>query len=235
MKIMLADDDKSLSMVVEHIITGMGHEFIWAKDGKDAVTIFFDTNPDLLILDVMMPKLDGFDVCSIVRQKSDVPIIFVTAKSDITDKSIGFKMGADDYLIKPFSPVELELRVTALLKRAINKNTFEAEMQQKDFLDIGNLHIDFGKYKVFKNDEDLFFTFTEFTLFSLLAKNQGQVFTRNQLVDIVWGRDYVGDLNILTVFIKKIRRKIEDEPAKPRYLLTVWGIGYKFAENSDFE
>lgn len=231
MKILFADDDLAIASIIEHIVESLGHEPLCAHDGKEALELFNEHKPNLVILDVMMPKIDGFDVCNIIRQTSDVPIIFLTAKSDIVDKSIGFHLGADDYMVKPFAPIELKLRINVMLKRAVKHQDEEKEL---DTSVVGNiftyrdLEINYDTYQVFLHGEELYFTFKEFSLLSLLTRNQGQVFSRTQLINSLWGKDYIGDINGLTLFVHKVREKIEKNPSKPEYLLTVWGVGYKF-------
>lgn len=226
MKILLADDEMSIVKMVRQIVNDCGYEFVYALNGKDAVELFMKEKPDLLILDIMMPLLDGFDVCNIIRQESDVPIIFLSAKSNIMDKSMAFKMGSDDYMSKPFSSLELELRIKALLRRThknIDKKAEEHIYRYKD------IEINHETMELTVRGEKVNLTIKEFAIISLLAKNPGQVFTKNQLLDNIWGPHHVGDFNSLTVFIRRIREKIELNPAEPEYILTAWGVGYKFS------
>ncbi len=226
-KIMLVDDEESICKVVEHIVKRDGYEFCYAKNGYEALDMFEEENPDLIILDVMMPELDGFAVCESIRAKSDVPIIFVSAKGDIVDKSVGFKMGADDYLVKPFSSVELALRIKALLRRS-NLDKSNKNENNSDYLKVNDLEIYYKKYEVYSHGKKVDLTSKEFEILALLARNKGHVFTREQLLESIWGESYIGDVNTITIFVRKIREKIEDNPSKPKYLLTVWGVGYKF-------
>lgn len=231
MKILFADDDHTIYLVVKHVVEGMGHELTYAHDGKEAIALFNESEPDLVILDVMMPKIDGFDVCNIIRQVSDVPVIFLTAKADILDKSIGFRVGGDDYLSKPFAPLELELRIDVLLRRQNKLKAVTPQVNQKtEEFNSGDLRINYDNYQVFVKGEEVIFTLKEFTLLSLLTKNAGVVFSRNQLIEALWGKNYVGDINALTLFIHKLREKIEENPSDPRFILTVWGVGYKFVD-----
>lgn len=227
MKIMLADDEMTIVKVVRRLVEDMNYEFCYAVNGKDALDVFVRENPDLLILDIMMPRLDGFDVCEIIRKKSDVPVLFLTAKTDIIDKSVAYKMGGDDYLTKPFLGAELELRIRALLKRSVKSEQVEIVnhiFNCKDF------SLNFTTSEVFIAGEKIFMTNTEYALLNLLVRSAGQPFTRNQIITAVWGQNYIGDHNALTVFIRKIREKIEKNPSDPEYLLTVWGVGYMMAE-----
>ena len=231
MKIMLADDEESIRIVVEHIVTEDNYEFCYASDGLEALAVFEQEMPDLVILDVMMPKLNGFDVCAEIRKKDNkVPIIILSAKGDIVDKSVGFKAGADDYLVKPFSSLELSLRIEALLRRRGHQNSNGSEVEKKDMVKYGDLEIYFNRYKAKLRGKTVDLTPKEFKILAYMASHPGEVFTREQLLSYVWGEDYVGELTNIAVFIRKIREKIEDEPSKPKYLQTVWGIGYKFGE-----
>ncbi|MBX9032772.1 response regulator transcription factor [Gordonibacter massiliensis (ex Traore et al. 2017)] len=227
-RILLADDEESMKNVVEHIVVQGGHEFLYAKNGADALALFADRAPDLVILDVMMPDVNGFDACDAIRRRDqDVPVMFLSAKGDIVDKSMGFKMGCDDYLVKPFSPAELALRIEALLRRRDHARPDAAA--KRSTIEAGDLVLDLGSYEAVKAGRPLDLTAKEFEILSFMAQHPGQVFTRDQLFENVWGEDVVSDANTITVFIRKIREKVEDDPSKPRYVLTVWGVGYKFA------
>jgi DNA-binding response OmpR family regulator len=233
-KIMLVDDEDSIRKVVEQILLKDNYEFCYAADGEKALEIFRKEKPQLIILDVMLPGIDGFELCRLIRQESSVPIIMLSAKGDIVDKSIGFNMGADDYISKPFSPIELSLRIKALIRRVnIRGNTGKG----RSFA--GNIHfpglkINCRSHEVTAQGKKVELTPKEFELLCFLASHPGQVFTRQQLFDILWGEDCIKDTGTITVFIRKIREKIELDPARPEYILTVWGIGYKFRseENS---
>ncbi|ACL22684.1 two component transcriptional regulator, winged helix family [Desulfitobacterium hafniense DCB-2] len=228
MKIMLADDEESIRIVVEYIITEDGYDFCYAADGAEALAVFEAENPDLVILDVMMPKLNGFDVCAQLRKKgSNVPIIILSAKGDIVDKSVGFKAGADDYLVKPFSSLELSLRIEALLRRRDHQ---AGETEERESIKLGDLEIFFKRYEARLKGKRVELTPKEFKILAYMASHPGKVYTRKQLLTYVWGEDYVGELTGIAVFICKIREKIEEDPSKPKYLQTVWGVGYKFGE-----
>ncbi|SHN53696.1 response regulator transcription factor [Desulfitobacterium chlororespirans] len=226
MKIMLVDDERSIQKAVEYIVRENGYQFCYVDNGLEALEVFAGESPDLLILDVMLPGLDGFAVCEKIRSFSDVPIIFLSAKGDIVDKGIGFKMGGDDYLVKPFSSMELDFRIKALLRRP---HRLEDEPSNSDeVLKVGDLEMRLNEYEVYSGGEKVELTAKEFEVLAFLAKNRGQVFTREQLLDKIWGLDFEGDTNTVTVFIRRIREKIEADPAKPQHILTVWGVGYKF-------
>ncbi|MCL1847333.1 MAG: response regulator transcription factor [Coriobacteriia bacterium] len=226
MKILLADDDEGMRTLVEHIVLDDGHEFLVAKDGNQAIEVYEKEHPDLLILDVMMPGLNGFEVTECLRaRKSSVPIILLTAKGDIVDKSIGFKAGADDYLVKPFIPKELQLRIDALLRRGQKARTNGYIATKIQFQE---LEIDTRRRRVEVRGHQVELTPKEFHILHMLASSPGEVFTREQLVKDIWGPDYVGEINNITVLIHRLREKIEEDPGNPNYIQTVWHVGYRF-------
>lgn len=230
-KIMLIDDDPSLQLALRHLITEAGYDFSCAGNGREGLALIDAERPDLLLLDVMMPGMNGYDVCIALRERGHrIPIIFLSAKGDIVDKSIGFKAGGDDYLVKPFDNSELLLRIEAHLRRHKGDLAFARATAQNGFTTVGDLSISFGKYSVEKNGKKLDLTSKEFEILALLAANPGQVYTRQQIYEHIWGEGAVVDTNSITVFIRRIREKIEDNASQPKYLLTVWGVGYKFAE-----
>ncbi|EHL09152.1 putative transcriptional regulatory protein WalR [Desulfitobacterium hafniense DP7] len=228
LKIMLVDDEDSIRKVVAHLAQKEGYDFCYASDGEKALQMFAQENPDLIILDVMLPELDGFEVCRRIRQESAVPIILLSAKGDIVDKSVGFNMGADDYMTKPFSPIELALRMKAMFRRAFRLSN-ENLAEDKDRLIFKDLEINNKTFEVIVRGKKVDLTSKEFELLSFMANHPGQVFTRQQLFDNLWGEKYLGDSGTITVFIRKVREKIELDPGRPEYILTVWGVGYKFA------
>ncbi|MDR0350879.1 MAG: response regulator transcription factor [Coriobacteriales bacterium] len=230
MRIMLADDDAGIQALVAHIVREAGHELISAMDGEEALTVFERERPDLLILDVMMPKLNGFEVVTRLREKkAATPIILLTAKGDIVDKSIGFNAGADDYLVKPFIPQELQLRIEALLRRG-QKGRSRGYLP--DVLTFDGLEIEAKKRRVIAQDRLVELTPKEFHLLYMLACNPGEVFTRDQLIEDIWGPDYVGEVTGITVLIHRLREKIEPDPHEPRYIQTVWHVGYRFGDSN---
>ncbi len=225
-KIMLADDEESMQLLVERIITGKGYSFCCVGDGSEVFDMFNKENPDLLILDVMMPELDGFQVCRMLREQGVVvPIVFLSARGDIIDKSVGFNAGGDDYLVKPFSTQELLLRVEAHLRRQ-QRMIPETE---KNFT-IGDLSFDIKRKKVFIKERPVELTPKEYMILVLLASHPGEIFTREQLTEAIWGEEFVGETTSIAVFIRRIREKIEDDPSKPAYIQTVWRAGYRFGD-----
>ena len=228
-KILLADDDESMRTLVEHIVREMGHDFVAVTDGMAVFDAYAETLPDLLIVDIMMPRLNGFDVCSALRaQNVSQPIIILTAKGDIVDKSVGFKAGADDYLVKPFIPEELELRIEALLRRSAQRP--EAGFGGDQAIAVDGLEIDVRRRKVKVGGAPVELTPKEFHLLRMLAGSPGEVFTRDQLVEEIWGPEYAGDMTGITVLVRRLRQKIEENPSEPRYIQTVWHVGYRFGD-----
>ncbi|NLC39133.1 MAG: response regulator transcription factor [Clostridia bacterium] len=228
MKVMLVDDDDNVRKVVERLIRKEAYDFCYAANGEDALEMYTRENPDIIILDVMLPEIDGFEVCRRIREKSSVPIILLSAKGDIVDKSVGFNMGADDYITKPFSPVELALRIKAIFRRVARKEEMENSRENKNVIMVNDLEIDCKGFEVKVRGRKADLTSKEFELLCFMARHPGQVFTREQLFDNLWDEKYVGDTGTITVFIRKIREKIEKDPSRPEYILTVWGVGYKF-------
>lgn len=230
-KVMLIDDDKGVHVLMRRIIEDAGYRYCAAYDGESGLKMLASEHPDLLLLDVMMPGMNGFDVCTKIREQGRrIPIIFLSAKGDIVDKSIGFKAGGDDYVVKPFSPDELLLRIEAHLRRHKSDLAFAKAVSREGSNKTGELEIFFNRYEVRLRGEPVDLTAKEFEILALLASSPGQVFTRNQIYEHIWGRDSSVDENSITVFMRKIREKIEDNPSQPKYLLTVWRVGYKFAE-----
>lgn len=226
-KILLVDDEINIKKVVEQALVKEGFEVLYAADGEQGWEMFQQENPELVILDIMLPEKDGFDVLRLIRKASShIPVMLLTAKSEIIDKSVGFNLGADDYLTKPFSPIELVLRVKALIRR-ISKAPGENNAQ--DIISYQDLTINLKTRSVIVRGERADLTAKEFDLLSFLARHPEQVFTREQLFKELWNEDYVADLGSISVFVRRIRTKIEQDPSKPKYLKTVWGVGYKFS------
>lgn len=225
MKIMLADDKPNIHAIVEHLASSQGYEFCGASSGTEALELVWKEKPDVIILDVMMPDQDGYHVCKELRSQGvNTPIIFLTAKGDIVDKGIGFEAGCDDYLVKPFSPTELGMRIKALSRRGRSHSEAEGTIE------VDGLRIDTKRKKVFVDGKAVTLTPKEFKILVILASHPGEVFTRDQLIEEAWGKEYVGITSSIAVFISKIREKIEKDPSKPRYLQTVWRFGYRFGD-----
>ncbi len=226
MKILVADDEEGIRKLVGRIVTDDGYEVCFASDGVEALRIFRRERPDLVVLDVMMPGLNGYEVCERLRETgAAAPIIFLSAKGDIIDQGTGFGVGGDDYIAKPFSPKELSLRIRARLQQHVRASRATAkEGIPSDF------SFNEKRHQVCVRGEAVNLTPKEFQILALLARNPGEVFTREQIIEEAWGDEYVGETTSVAVFIRKIREKIEQDPSHPRYLQTVWHVGYKFGD-----
>jgi DNA-binding response OmpR family regulator len=224
-KILIVEDDQNLLAALKYNLLKESYDVITAVDGAKAIEISRSEKPELIVLDVMLPKLSGFDVCRILRNEMTVPILMLTAKTEEVDKIVGLEIGADDYMTKPFSMRELLARVRATLRR-VDMSKLQPASEQKN-LKIGDLEIDFGRHQAFYGGSPLELTPKEYDLLLFLAKNKGLVFSREQILDKVWGYDYAGDTRTVDVHIRWLRQKIENDPTHPRNLLTVRGAGYK--------
>ena len=227
MKILIVDDDPDL---LEAVGLGLqlqwqGVELVTATDGERALAVFFDALPDVVLLDVGLPRLDGFEVLRRIREVSDTPVLMLTARGEELDKVRGLEIGADDYVTKPFSPGELTARVKAVLRRASART---AQQRDGDVLRFDGLRINPRARLVERDGEPVHLTAKEFDLVYFLAKNAGQVFTREQLLDNVWDFEWYGDASTVTVHIRRLREQVEPNPMRPRYVKTVWGVGYMF-------
>ena len=228
-KILIVDDEKPISDIIKFNLTKEGYETVTACDGREAITKFEEEDPDLIILDLMLPELDGLEVAKEVRKTSHIPIIMLSAKDSEFDKVIGLEIGADDYVTKPFSNRELLARVKAHLRRTENIETAVAEENasaSNSEITIGDLKILPDAFVAQKRGEDIELTHREFELLHHLATHMGQVMTREYLLETVWGYDYFGDVRTVDVTIRRLREKIEDTPSRPEYILTRRGVGY---------
>lgn len=224
-KILVVEDDTSLLTTLKYNLQKDGYSVSTAVDGVEAVETARKVKPDLIILDVMLPERGGFEVCRILRKETIVPILMLTAKAEETDKIVGLEIGADDYMTKPFSMRELLARVRAMLRRA--RMTGPAPADEKTLLKINDLEIDPARHRASLRETVLELSPKEYDLLVFLARNRGLVFNREQLLEKVWGYDYAGDTRTVDVHIRWLRKKIEADPQKPEYLITVRGTGYK--------
>ena len=225
-KILVVDDEKPISDIVKFNLTKEGYEVLTAFDGEEALEIFAAEQPDLILLDLMLPQKDGLEVAREIRKSSEVPIIMVSAKDSEFDKVIGLELGADDYVTKPFSNRELLARVKANLRRSnVAAETTSANADKKE-IRIGNFTIAPEKYAAYKNDKHIDLTHREFELLHYLAQHVGEVMTREHLLETVWGYDYFGDVRTVDVTIRRLREKVEDTPSRPEYVATRRGVGY---------
>ncbi len=222
MKILVVDDEELLVKGIRFNLQKEGYEVISGYNGAEAVMLAKNENPDLVILDVMMPELDGFGACEKIREFSDVPIILLTAKSDDMDKLMGFDYGADDYLTKPFNILELKARIKALLRRA-NRST-----SQNKLLTIGSISLDLHSRNAYQNGILTELTAKEFDMIEFLMRNPNRVYSREMLLDTIWAQDYRSDIRTVDVHIRRLREKLETNPAEPQYIMTKWGVGYYF-------
>lgn len=230
-KILVVDDEKPISDIIKFNMVKEGYDVYTAFDGREALEIFEAENPDILILDLMLPELDGLEVARTIRKTSNLPIIMLSAKDSEFDKVIGLELGADDYVTKPFSNRELQARVKALLRRTEITAETQEDSKPDNELIIGDLQILSDAFLVKKNGEDLELTHREFELLYHLATHSGQVMTREHLLETVWGYDYFGDVRTVDVTIRRLREKIEDTPSRPEYILTRRGVGYYMRNN----
>jgi two-component system, OmpR family, response regulator MtrA len=220
-RVLLVEDDPSIREIATLGLTNAGFRVTTAPDGRDGLVHFRNTPFDLVVLDVMLPALDGYEVCREIRRESRVPIIMLSAKSDTVDVVVGLELGADDYVTKPFEMPELVARARAALRRA-------AAVPEEPHLAYGELEIDPGGFTARHGERELDLTATEFKLLLELARRPGQVFTRELLLERVWNYDYLGDSRLVDVAVQRLRSKVEDDPKQPRFIKTVRGVGYRF-------
>jgi two-component system response regulator VicR len=229
-KILIVDDEKPIVDVLKFNLEKDGYETMEAYDGESAVQMALANNPDLIILDVMLPGIDGFTVCKKLRQRLTCPIIMLTAKEEVVDKIIGLELGADDYMTKPFSVRELTARVKANLRRHtvdITGEMGDISLPEDKNIKIKDLCLDTEKYVIVRKDNSVIdLTMKEYEVVKLLASKPGQVFTREQILKSVWGYDYYGDVRTVDVTVRRIREKIEESTSEPKYIITKRGIGY---------
>ena len=224
MKILVVDDEKLLVKGIKFNLENDGYEVAAAYDGEEAVELAKTGDFDLIILDIMMPKLTGLEACMQIREFSNVPIIMLTAKGEDMDKLIGFEQGTDDYLTKPFNILELKARIRALLRRSTPAESKEDTTR----ITCGDITLDTSERNAYKNGKAVELTAREFDLMELLMKNPGHVYSRENLLDIIWGYEYQGEIRTVDVHVRRLREKLERVPARPEYIMTKWGVGYYF-------
>lgn len=227
-KILIVDDEKEIRDLIEIYLKSEGYETLKAADGEEALRILSMEEPDLIILDVMMPKMNGIDACLKIREERQMPIIMLSAKSEDVDKILGLNMGADDYLTKPFNPLELIARVKSQLRRFYKLNPKVKEKEEEgNIINIDDMKINLDTHEIFIGDNEVKLTPTEFDILVLLAKNKGKVFSIANIYESVWNQEFLESDNTVMVHIRKIREKTEENPRKPKFIKTVWGVGYK--------
>jgi two-component system response regulator VicR len=223
-KVLVVDDEKPIVDILKYNLTKEGYNVLVAYDGEEAIKVAESASPDLVLLDIMLPKIDGFSVCKKLREKMTCPIIMLTAKGEEVDKVLGLELGADDYVTKPFSMRELMARVKANLRRTVLADP----AGEQNVIKVRDLELDLKSYQLKKNGVPLELTFREFELIKFLATQAGQVFSREKLLEEVWGYEYYGDIRTVDVTVRRLREKVEDDAANPTYILTKRGIGYYF-------
>ncbi len=222
-RILIIEDEESYREALSFMLGKEGFEVVTASDGTQGIALFDAQGADLVVLDLMMPGISGLEVCRQLRARSGVPIVMVTARDAEVDKVVGLEIGADDYVTKPFSHRELVARIRAVLRRGQ-----EQAVLLPDVVEVGGVRLDVERHQVVVDGNDVHLALREFELLELLLRNAGRVMTRGQLIDRIWGSNYVGDTKTLDVHVKRLRAKVEQDPAEPRRLVTVRGLGYKF-------
>ncbi len=225
-KILVVDDEKLIVKGIKFSLEQEGWEVDAAYDGEEALNYVKSNKYDVMILDVMLPKYDGLQVCQLVREFSSIPIIMLTAKGEDMDKIMGLEYGADDYVTKPFNILELKARIKAILRRS---NHSEKETNKK-IIEMGELRLEVSSRRLFIKNQEINLTAKEFDMLELFATHPGKVYSRDQLLDTIWGREYPGDVRTVDVHVRRLREKIEPNPGQPEYIYTKWGVGYYFKD-----
>ena len=224
-KVLVVDDEKLIVKGIRFSLLQDGMEVDRAYDGEEALNMAKANSYDMILLDVMLPKMDGFEVCQAIREFSDVPIVMLTAKGDDMDKILGLEYGADDYITKPFNILEVKARIKAIMRRTSPER---APQVQSSVIEKGDIKLDCDSRRLFINDNEINLTAREFELLEILIKNENKVYSRESLLKIVWGEDYPGDVRTVDVHVRRLREKIEANPSEPKYVHTKWGVGYYY-------
>lgn len=224
-KVLVVDDEKLIVKGIRFSLLQDGMEVDCAYDGEEAFNMAKANSYDMILLDVMLPKMDGFEVCQAIREFSDVPIVMLTAKGDDMDKILGLEYGADDYITKPFNILEVKARIKAIMRRTSPER---APQVQSSVIEKGDIKLDCDSRRLFINDNEINLTAREFELLEILIKNENKVYSRESLLKIVWGEDYPGDVRTVDVYVRRLREKIEANPSEPKYVHTKWGVGYYY-------
>ena len=227
-KVLVVDDEKLIVKGIRFSLLQDGMEVDCAYDGEEALNRAKANSYDMILLDVMLPKMDGFEVCQAIREFSDVPIVMLTAKGDDMDKILGLEYGADDYITKPFNILEVKARIKAIMRRTSPER---APQVQSSVIEKGDIKLDCDSRRLFINDNEINLTAREFELLEILIKNENKVYSRESLLKIVWGEDYPGDVRTVDVHVRRLREKIEANPSEPKYVHTKWGVGYYYYQN----
>lgn len=224
-KVLVVDDEKLIVKGIRFGLLQDGMEVDCAYDGEEALNMAKANSYDMILLDVMLPKMDGFEVCQAIREFSDVPIVMLTAKGDDMDKILGLEYGADDYITKPFNILEVKARIKAIMRRTSPERVPQV---QSSVIEKGDIKLDCDSRRLFINDNEINLTAREFELLEILIKNENKVYSRESLLKIVWGEDYPGDVRTVDVHVRRLREKIEANPSEPKYVHTKWGVGYYY-------
>lgn len=224
-KVLVVDDEKLIVKGIRFSLLQDGMEVDCAYDGEEAFNMAKANSYDMILLDVMLPKMDGFEVCQAIREFSDVPIVMLTAKGDDMDKILGLEYGADDYITKPFNILEVKTRIKAIMRRTSPER---APQVQSSVIEKGDIKLDCDSRRLFINDNEINLTAREFELLEILIKNENKVYSRESILKIVWGEDYPGDVRTVDVHVRRLREKIEANPSEPKYVHTKWGVGYYY-------
>lgn len=224
-KVLVVDDEKLIVKGIRFSLEQDGMEVDCAYDGEEAFNMAKANAYDMILLDIMLPKMDGFEVCQAIREFSDVPIVMLTAKGDDMDKILGLEYGADDYITKPFNILEVKARIKAIMRRT---SPAKHEQPQSSVIEKGDIKLDCESRRLFINGEEINLTAREFELLEILVKNENKVYSRENLLNIVWGKDYPGDVRTVDVHVRRLREKIESNPSEPKYVHTKWGVGYYY-------
>lgn len=227
----IIEDEREIAELIRDYLEDEGYNVMISDNGKTGFEESKRREPDLVVLDLMLPSMDGFEVCRSLRMTTSIPIIILSSKTSDLDKVLALGIGADDYLTKPFSSLELVARIKALIRRS--KNNYLPTVQ--NVLHFGEIHLDLEAHNVFRNDDLVALTNKEYELFKLLALNPGRVLTKDQIIEVVWGNNFYGDDNTIPVHIRKLREKVEKNPSQPLLIQTVWGIGYRFTGGKGYE
>lgn len=224
-KVLVVDDEKLIVKGIRFSLLQDGMEVDCAYDGEEALNMAKANSYDMILLDVMLPKMDGFEVCQAIREFSDAPIVMLTAKGDDMDKILGLEYGADDYITKPFNILEVKARIKTIMRRTSPER---APQVQSSVIEKGDIKLDCDSRRLFINDNEINLTAREFELLEILIKNENKVYSRESLLKIVWGEDYPGDVRTVDVHVRRLREKIEANPSEPKYVHTKWGVGYYY-------
>lgn len=225
-KILVVDDEKLIVKGIKFSLEQEGWEVDAAYDGEEALNYVKNNKYDVMLLDVMLPKYDGLQVCQLVREFSNIPIIMLTAKGEDMDKIMGLEYGADDYVTKPFNILELKARIKAILRRSQHQD----KAPNKKTIEVGELRLEVSSRRVFIKNQEMNLTAKEFDMLELFATHPGKVYSRDQLLDTIWGKEYPGDVRTVDVHVRRLREKIEPNPGQPEYIYTKWGVGYYFKD-----